>query len=196
MADGDQDSSIPPLPTAWPPSLLSQQPGTWQPAPDPDAGFVKGTQIPVSLAKQFVRAFEPNQQQGYLSAWGMPGGLTGNEPVDQYGFPTQAAYPGAPIGKAYGGKYGGQVSHAAGMYQLEPGVWQTAVQGLAREGTNISDFSPGAQEQVGSWLLRTQGIWPWARFNNNLSNAWNGYLRTGAVPPLPQPQGLLAAAGP
>lgn len=181
------------------PDSLQYQPGQ-QPPPgrqptevgqaDPDATrYVQGTNIPIAVAKQLIRGFEPGAA-GYRAAWGVKGGLPENVETDQYGFPTAKAYPGAPIGGAYGGAYpAGTMSHAAGMYQVEPKTWQTAVQGLAAEGITIKDFSPQSQEQVASWLLEHQGMSPWAGvgpsgvpFNANLKAAWEQYQQTGKLP--------------
>lgn len=168
---------------------------------DPDAGMVKGTNVPVAIAKQFIRAYEPDQRWGYNSAWGLDqkGGLAGNEPVDQYGFPTAAAYPGAPVGNVYGGKWANLPSRAAGMYQTQPDTWRDAVLGLRNEGTNITDFSPTSQEHVGGYLLRTDGMSHWLPYNAELKKAWDAYQRTGVMPKLEQPRqqprtGLLASA--
>lgn len=162
---------------------------------DPDAArYVHGTNIPIAVAKQFIRGYEPGPM-GYRAAWGVKGGLPENVATDETGFPTAQAYPGAPIGGAYGGAYAqGTMSHAAGMYQVEPATWKTAVEGLAKEGVTIKDFSPQSQEQVASWLLENQGMQPWAGvgpsgvpFNANLKSAWEEYQKTGQMPKLTAP---------
>lgn len=177
-------------PTAPVPGLLSTGDA------DPDAGMVKGTNVPVAIAKQFIRAYEPDPRWGYTSAWGLDnkGGLTGNEPLDAYGFPQ---YGGAPIGNVYGGRWANDTSSAAGMYQVQPKTWQTAVEGLRNEGVNVNSFSPEHQEYVGGWLLRNRGMDDWLPYNADLKKAWTTYQRTGQMPTLQQPRqqpraGLLA----
>lgn len=172
------------------PGLLT---GPNDPPADPDAGMVKGTNVPVAIAKQFIRAYEPDQRWGYNSAWGLDqkGGLTGNEPLDAYGFPQ---YGGAPIGNVYGGRWSKDTSSAAGMYQVQPKTWQDAVAGLRNEGVNVTNFfNPQDQEHVGGWLLRNNGMSDWLPYNKDLRTAWNAYLKTGVMPTLQQPKtGLLA----
>lgn len=69
-----------------------------------------------------------------------------NAPLDPYGFPIWSGQMG-PQG----------ISHAAGLYQFEPGTW--------REGaavTGVSDFSPESQKKVFDYIHGKYGNEPWA----------------------------------
>jgi hypothetical protein len=135
---------------------------------------------PVSVAKRFLRQYEADPA-GYSSAWGYKGGLPSGLPVDEHGFPV---FEGKPIGSQYyGGRYAGQVSHAAGMYQWQPSTWRDAVTAMAKDGIEIKDFSPESQEKVATYMLERQGLGTaWLPFNSKLTAAYNQYKQSGQEP--------------
>jgi hypothetical protein len=102
-------------------------------------------------------------------------------PVDEHGFPV---FEGKPIGSQfYGGRYTGQVSHAAGMYQWQPATWRDAVAAMAKDGIQIKDFSPQSQEQVATYMLEHEGLnKAWLPFNDRLAAAYNQYKQSGQEP--------------
>lgn len=150
------------------------------PTTDPDAGqVVKGTNIPVSVAKQLIRAHEPGAA-GYNAAYGGPGGaLPQGVTYDANGFPQ---YEGGDVGDLYGGQYKGQKSHAAGMFQFEPATWKNYVGQMREAGINITDFSPQSQEQVATWALTHNGVGDWMPYNKKLNADWLSYQKTGQLP--------------
>lgn len=150
------------------------------PTTDPDQGqVVKGTNIPVSVAKQLIRAHEPGAA-GYNAAYGGPGGaLPQGVTYDANGFPQ---YEGGDVGDLYGGQYKGQKSHAAGMFQFEPATWKNYVGQMREAGINITDFSPQSQEQVATWALTHNGVGDWMPYNKKLNADWLSYQKTGQLP--------------
>lgn len=172
-----------PQPVTGPLQYMPNQPtptGHTAPGTDPDAGqVVKGTNIPVSVAKQLIRAHEPGAA-GYNAAYGGPGGaLPQGVTYDSNGFPQ---YEGGDVGDLYGGKYAGQKSHAAGMFQFEPATWKSYVGQMREAGINITDFSPQSQEQVATWALTHNGVGDWMPYNKKLNAAWLDYQKTGQLP--------------
>lgn len=67
-------------------------------------------------------------------------------PLDATGFPIWAGRMG-PQG----------ISHAAGLFQIQPGTWRPIAEKLG-----ISDFSPESQRAVARELYRQEGLAPWA----------------------------------
>jgi hypothetical protein len=166
--------------------------GSGEQQTDPDAGLTLPDGTPVSIAKRLIRLHEPGSQ-GYNAAFGQHG-LPADYKTDAYGFPI---WGGNPVGNMYGGRFAGQNSRAAGMFQFEPGTWKNAVLGLRQEGVNITDFSPKSQETVATYLLQHEGMGPWAPWNHLLSADYNRYKQTGFVPEggYGQP-GMVPPAGP
>lgn len=86
--------------------------------------------------KAFVGYTPPGEKQVDLS----------KAPLDDTGFPIWSGRMG-PEG----------MSHAAGLYQIQPGTWQP----IARE-LGITDFSEGSQHRVAEELYKREGSAPWA----------------------------------
>lgn len=78
----------------------------------------------------------------------------GQPPVDLSKAPARAGYYGFPDWKGNQGPAG--ISHAAGLYQIEPDTWRPIAQQLG-----VTDFSPESQRAVARELYRQQGLSPW-----------------------------------
>lgn len=74
-------------------------------------------------------------------------------PLDKYGFPIWDGRPG-PQG----------VSHAAGLYQIQPGTWRPYAEKLG-----VTDFSPASQRRVAEAIYADQGYAPWSSYNPRLA---------------------------
>jgi hypothetical protein len=84
---------------------------------------------------------------------------SGGKPYVGYGGADLSAAPLNETGfPQWSGKMGPQgISHAAGLYQIQPGKWAPIAKRLG-----ITDFSPESQRAVASELYRTEGEKPWA----------------------------------
>jgi hypothetical protein len=83
-----------------------------------------------------------------------------NAPLSPTGFPQWPGRPG-PRGQ----------SHAAGLYQFEPGTWDPVATRLG-----ITDFKPESQRRVFDEVYREGGYGAWAPYNPRLAAAvgWKG----------------------
>jgi len=90
-----------------------------------------------------------------------------NKPLNQFGFPIWEGRMG-PAG----------ISHAAGLYQFQPGTWATYAGPLG-----IKDFSPESQRKVYLAARAAEGARPWA------ASAGGGGGRAAAAPAAPAPVG-------
>lgn len=83
----------------------------------------------------FLRDLARGEAKSYSELYG--GGSLKGLPTDQYGFPLWAGRMGP----------GGKMTHAAGLYQFEPGTWDAEAQKLG-----LKDFSAKSQDMA-AWDL-------------------------------------------
>jgi len=113
--------------------------------------------------KKPLKDYSPGEAAGMVSHFesagnpyaGYGGADLSKAPLDETGFPIWNGNKG-PRG----------ISHAAGLYQFEPGTWHKYATELG-----IKDFSPESQRKVFDAAFKAEGFSPWANYNPQLAAA-------------------------